>query len=205
MANKSKYPTIEDMVRAIYDRLPMVDAYFNEPVTVMPCPNCGALPVARQAAKNPMCVIAKCSSDETHMTVCIDLTAPPGRPPFRWEDVWNRWVADALAERTQEPKRLSMSDLEFRAILDLWMCCDPWPVHQRLCDHVVDPGAPCENPPTCDEENHSTLEGWLNRECKARGFDGWVDAYHEFKPDEHNKDCRCPTGTSGCPTNKDAP
>ena len=104
MANQDDRPTIREMVEAIHDRLTMVDAYFNEPVTVMPCPTCGALPVATKDSESPMRVLAKCSRDETHMTVCVDLTVPPGRHPFRWEDVWNRCVADALSERTEEPK-----------------------------------------------------------------------------------------------------
>lgn len=58
-----------------------------------------------------------------------------------------------------------MNDVEFRAMLDLFMCCDPWPV-----------------PDDCDgEENHKTITEMLNRKARQRGYEGWVDAYHEFK------------------------
>jgi hypothetical protein len=56
-----------------------------------------------------------------------------------------------------------MNDQEFRAILDWFMCSDPWP---------VPPG----------DENHEIVTNWLNNEAQVRGYDSWVVAYHEFKP-----------------------
>lgn len=54
---------------------------------------------------------------------------------------------------------------EFRALLDLFMCSDPWP--------VVDHG---------DGDGHDTIENLLNTEAKSRGYTDWIDAYHTFKP-----------------------
>ncbi len=51
--------------------------------------------------------------------------------------------------------------LPFRAILDWWMCSDPWPAN---------------------EQGHIKIEAWLNEECKRRGYESWVDAYHQ-EPD----------------------
>jgi hypothetical protein len=56
-----------------------------------------------------------------------------------------------------------MSDQEFRAVLDWFMCSDPWPVQP---DGV---------------SNHNAVLNWLNRESRARGWSGWVEAYHEAK------------------------
>ncbi len=53
-----------------------------------------------------------------------------------------------------------MSDRLFRALLDAYMCADPHP-----WDTLVD----------------SVLESELNEAAHERGFDGWVDAYHEFE------------------------
>lgn len=72
-----------------------------------------------------------------------------------------------------------MNDKEFRAILDWWMCSDPWPVTTEAW--TGDNDTDVKN---CDQEHHGICRGWLDRECEARGFDGWVDAYHEFKPEE---------------------
>jgi hypothetical protein len=98
-----------------------------------------------------------------------------------------------------QDNNVKMSDIEFRAILDLWMCCDPWPVmtETRTGDLEIDVA-------NCDREHHDICEGWLIRECKARGFDGWADAYHDFYLfGKHEENCRCPTGTPFCPNNKE--
>ena len=55
-----------------------------------------------------------------------------------------------------------MNDQEFRAMLDWYMCSDPWP---------VDPD---------DNGTHEMMTELLNRESRKRGYDGWVDAYHIF-------------------------
>lgn len=54
-----------------------------------------------------------------------------------------------------------MSDKVFRALLDLFMCSDPWPAST--------------------EAEAAVLE-CLNEESARRGFAGWVVAYHEFAP-----------------------
>jgi len=59
-----------------------------------------------------------------------------------------------------------MTNTEFRAVLDWFMCSDPWPVERDV---------------TIGESNHVCVTNWLDREAKARGFDDWVVAFHEFK------------------------
>lgn len=58
-----------------------------------------------------------------------------------------------------------MTDIEYRAFLDLFMCSDPWPISG-------DDG----------QFAHSTLENLANNEALNRGYDDWVVAFHEFKP-----------------------
>lgn len=66
---------------------------------------------------------------------------------------------------------LTFSREEFRALLDLWMCSDPWPVTVRQ-------GALCNKR---DETNHRVVTDILNREAATRGFTDVVEAYHNFK------------------------
>lgn len=51
-----------------------------------------------------------------------------------------------------------MTNKEFRALLDLFMMSDPWPLTQAANDIV---------------------QGILDREAKARGLTDWIDAYHK--------------------------
>lgn len=51
-----------------------------------------------------------------------------------------------------------MDDREFRALLDWFMCSDPWP---------VDGG-----------DSHDLMSNWLDRASKSRGYTDWVEAYH---------------------------
>ena len=55
-----------------------------------------------------------------------------------------------------------MNPLEFRALLDLIMCCDPWPVAD-------------------DGENQRFIQLLADREARRREFPDWISAYHEFK------------------------
>jgi len=57
-----------------------------------------------------------------------------------------------------------MTELEFRALLTLVMCCDPWPVDERIAR---------------DLGNQDTILNLLNKEARKRGFDNWVEAYHQ--------------------------
>ena len=57
-----------------------------------------------------------------------------------------------------------MSDEQYRALLDLMMCSDPWPVTGD------------------DTENQVLVTELANTEAVKRGYENWVDAYHE-----HNK------------------
>jgi len=56
-----------------------------------------------------------------------------------------------------------MSDWEFTQFLKLLMCSDPWPMEG-------DEGVQTKN----------TLTSWANKEAQKRGFDNWIQAYHEF-------------------------
>ena len=54
-----------------------------------------------------------------------------------------------------------MTDAQFRAMLDWWMCSDPFP---------------------CDEHTSDVLHDWIDGEAKKRGFEhGWVEAFHRFE------------------------
>jgi len=66
---------------------------------------------------------------------------------------------------------------EFRAILDWFMCSDPWPVCKGQCS--VEAGGTYIGPPSCDVDNHETIEAWMGRMAKAFGYDNWVEAFHE--------------------------
>jgi hypothetical protein len=56
-----------------------------------------------------------------------------------------------------------MNDQEFRAVLDWFMCSDPWPVER-------------------DDDSHEIVTNWLNNEAQVRGYDSWVVAFHKFNP-----------------------
>lgn len=56
-----------------------------------------------------------------------------------------------------------MNRKQYRALLDLVMCCDPWPVS------------------TDGGENEMAVKDMLNQEAQARGFPDWVDAYHNLQ------------------------
>lgn len=58
-----------------------------------------------------------------------------------------------------------MEDRFFRALLDLFMCADPYPCKGR---HLV--------------------EELLTQEATTRNFDSWVTAYHNFVPREGGDD-----------------
>jgi hypothetical protein len=64
-----------------------------------------------------------------------------------------------MAAKTDEPVIVTpqMTQREFRAVLDWFMCSDPWP----------------DGP-----ETHAIVTDWLNNMATADGWDSWVDAYH---------------------------
>ena len=53
------------------------------------------------------------------------------------------------------------TDTEFRALLDLVMVSDPWPL----------PG-----------EHESAVNAYLTKESQRRGYADWVEAYHDLSP-----------------------
>jgi len=55
-----------------------------------------------------------------------------------------------------------MSRKEFRAMLDWFMCSDPWPVEP-------------------DDGSHEVIEAMLEKEAFRRGYAGWVGAYHALE------------------------
>ena len=54
-----------------------------------------------------------------------------------------------------------MTAQEFRALLNLFMCSDPWPTDKK--------------------EENDIIEDLLVRESATRGYDSWVVAFHELK------------------------
>lgn len=50
-----------------------------------------------------------------------------------------------------------MDDYEFYDFLALMMCSDPWP----------------------DSVNRDTLEAFADRESVKRGYDDWIEAFHQ--------------------------
>ena len=58
-----------------------------------------------------------------------------------------------------------LADDQFRALLDLWMRSDP-----------------ADDKPRGAEEH--LIEELLDEEADRRGYDGWVEAYHEHQAPE---------------------
>lgn len=58
-----------------------------------------------------------------------------------------------------------MTNRQFRALLNLFMCSDPWPVEGEFW-----------------EEERDEIEELLNQEAQKRGFESWVGAYNGCKP-----------------------
>ncbi len=56
-----------------------------------------------------------------------------------------------------------MSGTEFRDLLDLIMCSDPWP--------VADTG---------NGTGEQSLINLVDRESKERGYADWIEAYHRY-------------------------
>ena len=56
-----------------------------------------------------------------------------------------------------------MNDIEFKAMLELVMCCDPWPVEGNT-------------------ENQAIIKKFVDEEATARLYSGWVEAYHDISP-----------------------
>lgn len=52
-----------------------------------------------------------------------------------------------------------IDDAEFKALLNLFMSADPFPA---------------------SEEDHEKLLVLLNRESQRRGYDGWIEAFHDW-------------------------
>jgi hypothetical protein len=59
-----------------------------------------------------------------------------------------------------------MQTKHFRALLDLMLCCDPWPTTPNT------------------EENQALVVELANEEAVARGFTDWIDACHNLKEDK---------------------
>ena len=69
---------------------------------------------------------------------------------------------------------VDVSAEEFRALLDLYMCSDPWPVRTPIPGYA--------DRYRVDDMNKALCEEFLQALSRKFGFSGWVDAYHEFKP-----------------------
>ena len=71
-----------------------------------------------------------------------------------------------MSEITLE-ERDPVADDAFRALLDLYMVLDSWPL---------------------DERQQALMEAFLECEASKHGYDSWVEAYHEFNTEEDNND-----------------
>lgn len=60
-----------------------------------------------------------------------------------------------------------MNNKQFRALLDLIMCCDPWPV---------------EDDGKNQESNEDLVKDLASAHARTLGFTDWVDAYHKLQP-----------------------
>lgn len=67
---------------------------------------------------------------------------------------------------TELEKRDPISDEAYRALLDLYMVSDPWPL---------------------GEQENGAVFGFLTAEAQKRGFTDWLEAYHEFAPRDTNE------------------
>ena len=73
-----------------------------------------------------------------------------------------------MAAREGKPSPALYND-EFRALLDLLMVSDPWPL---------------------DDRAHGVLLKLLTSESAARGYESWETAYHEHRTDEQADETR---------------
>ena len=82
------------------------------------------------------------------------------------EDVGFEELVKSQAARITELEASQRLVPPLRAILDWWMCSDPWP-----------------------GGDHDVIEEWLNGLCREHGYDSWVIAYHEVvEPSEEEND-----------------
>jgi hypothetical protein len=58
-----------------------------------------------------------------------------------------------------------MTDQQFRALLDLFMCSDPWPVSPEI-EYF---------------NSRDIILSLLDEEAKKRGCRDWIDAYHNIR------------------------
>jgi len=69
----------------------------------------------------------------------------------------------AMSDEPALQERDAISDLAFRALLDLFMVSDPWPLE--------------------DEQSKAVLFGFICAEASKRGYSDWMNAYHDFEPE----------------------
>ena len=67
-----------------------------------------------------------------------------------------------------EARKEGIDEIPLRAILDWYMCSDPWPVDEPF-------------------QNQEIVTEWLDTVCKAKGYTDWVEAYHKM-PTERLKE-----------------
>lgn len=60
-----------------------------------------------------------------------------------------------------EARKEGIGEIPLRALLDWYMCSDPWPVLEPY-------------------QNQETVTEWLDGVCKASGYKDWVEAYHKM-------------------------
>jgi hypothetical protein len=74
---------------------------------------------------------------------------------------------------------INVTDIQFRALLDLIMCSDPWPVLRTIFKKRGDHVLPY---PVTDGRSQSAIIKFADKEAKLRKFSNWVVAFHEFEP-----------------------
>lgn len=70
---------------------------------------------------------------------------------------------------------VQIDKVSFRALLDLFMCCDPWPVTAKRTAENAYKG------PQIDQDNHAQVEAFMNQQSKLYGFPSYVEAFHRLK------------------------
>jgi hypothetical protein len=78
-----------------------------------------------------------------------------------WTDEQKKWLttsAITAISKILADWKTERESIPFRAILDWFMCSDPWP-----------------------GGDHEAILKWLTELSKQKGYPDWVGAYHEYK------------------------
>lgn len=67
-----------------------------------------------------------------------------------------------MSDEPADTEHKAISDDALRELLDLFMASDPWPLE--------------------GDRDRSVLFGFICAETARRGYDDWIEAYHDFEP-----------------------